>query len=238
MLIAGTPSVFAGDTVKILTEEFPPYNFSEHGKLTGFSTEVVEAVLKELRISGNFQSLPWARAYETVRDTEDVLIYSMARTAEREKLFKWVGVVAPTTYYLFSLSGKSVKLAHLDDAKKYQLGAVNESVGEQFLLSKGFVKGQNLQSSVKYEFNYEKLKAGRVDLWIMPELVAHFLARQAGDDPAKVLVRSYPITELGSDGYYIAFGAKTSDAVVGRFRRGLEAIKRNGTYDALKKKWL
>ena len=27
MLIAGTPSVFARDTVKILTEEFPPYNF-------------------------------------------------------------------------------------------------------------------------------------------------------------------------------------------------------------------
>lgn len=238
MLIAGAPPVLAGDTVKILTEEFPPYNFSDHGKLTGFSTEVVEAVLKEIKAAGHFQSLPWARAYETARDTENVLIYSIGRTKEREKLFKWVGVVAPTSYYLFSLSGKNVKLDHLDEAKKYQIGTVNEDVGEQFLVSKGFVKGQNLQSSVKYEFNYEKLKAGRVDLWIMPELVAYYLARQAGDDPAKVLLPAYSITELGSDGYYIAFGAKTSDAVVGRFRKGLEAIKKNGTYDALKKKWL
>jgi polar amino acid transport system substrate-binding protein len=237
-LIAGAPPVLASDPVKILTEEFPPYNFSDRGKLTGFSTEVVEALLKEIKISGNFQSLPWARAYETARDTENVLIYSIGRTKEREKLFKWVGVVAPTSYYLFSLSGRKVKLDHLDDAKKYQIGTVNEDVGEQFLVSKGFVKGQNLQSSVKYEFNYEKLKAGRVDLWIMPELVAYFLARQAGDDPAKVLLPAYSIAELGSDGYYIAFGAKTSDAVVARFRKGLEAIKKNGTYDALKKKWL
>lgn len=238
ILIGAVAPAFASGAVKIVTEEFPPYNFTERGKLTGFSTEVVEAVLKELKISGEFQSLPWARAYETARDTEDVLIYSIGRTKERERLFKWVGVVAPTSYYLFSLSGKNVKLSRLGDAKKYQVGTVNEDVGEQFLVSKGFVKGQNLQSSVKYEFNYEKLKAGRVDLWIMPELVAYFLSRQAGDDPAKVLVPAYPVTELGGDGYYIAFGAKTPDALVARFRRGLEAVKKNGTYDALKKKWL
>ena len=52
------PPAYASDTIKILTEEFPPYNFTEQGKLTGFSTEVVEAVLKEIKVPGNFQSLP------------------------------------------------------------------------------------------------------------------------------------------------------------------------------------
>lgn len=36
----------------------------------------------------------------------------------------------------------------------------------------------------------------------------------------------------------MAFGATTPDALVERFRKGLQAIKSNGTYDALKKKWL
>ncbi len=199
---------------------------------------MVEAVLKEIKVQGNFQSLPWARAYETTQNTESTLIYSIGRTKEREKFFKWVGIIAPADYYLFSLLGRNLKFDQLDEAKKYQIGTVNEDVGEQFLVSKGFVKGKNLQSSVKYGFNYEKLKLGRVDLWIMGELTAYYLARQAGDDPAKVLAKAHRITELGSDGYYMAFGINTPDALVERFRNGLETVKKNGTFDALKGKWL
>ena len=53
------------ETIKVLTEEFPPYNYTEDARITGFSTEVVQAVLKEAKIQGDFQSMPWARAYET-----------------------------------------------------------------------------------------------------------------------------------------------------------------------------
>ena len=181
--------------------------------------------------------MPWARAYETAQSTEGALIYSIGRTKARDRLFKWVGVIAPADYYLFSLQERNLKLGQLEDAKKYQTATVNEDVGEQFLVSNGFVLGKNLQSSVKYEFNYEKLKLGRVDLWVMGELTAFHLARQAGDDPAKVLAKAYRISELGSDGYYMAFGINTPNAVVERFRNGLETIKRNGTFDALKRKW-
>lgn len=226
------------ETVRIVTEEFPPYNLTQNGKVTGLSTEVVEAVLKEINLEGNFQSMPWARAYDIAQSTENVLIYSITRTPNREKLFKWVGVIAPGDWYLFSLHGKNLKLNQLDDARTRQIATVNQDAGEQFLVSKGFVIGQNLQSSVKYEFNYEKLKLGRVDLWVSNGLVAAYLARQAGDDPAKVLVPAYHFSDLGSDGFYMAFGLKTPDAFVERFRKGLEAIKKNGSFDALKRKWL
>lgn len=226
------------ETVKVVTEEFPPYNYTDKGAISGFSTAVVRAVLKEANLQGEFQSLPWARAYETAQINDGVLIYSIGRTPQREHLFKWVGVIAPTQYYLFSLPQRKLQFDRLEQAKPYQIGTVNEDVGEQFLASRGFAKGKNLQSSVKYELNYEKLKRGRVDLWIMPELVASYIAKQAGDVPDQMLARSYAITELGGDGYYMAFGAGTSDALVERLANALVTIKRNGTYDALKKKWL
>lgn len=233
-----TASQARAETLKVLTEEFPPYNYTENAKITGFSTEVVQAVLKEVKIQGEFQSMPWARAYETAQSADNVLIYSIGRTPQREKLFKWVGVIAPTQYYLFSLPQRKLKFDRLDQAKSFQIATVNEDVGEQFLIARGFAKGVNLQSSVKYELNYEKLKAGRVDLWIMTELVAVYLARQAGDVPAKSLARSFAIPDLGSDGYYMAFGVNTPDALVERLSKGLATIKNNGTYEALKKKWL
>jgi len=233
-----TVPVLAAETVKIVTEEFPPYNYTENGKLTGLATDVVEAVLKEMNVEGSFQSMPWARAYETALNSENVMIYSITRTEQRDKLFKWVGVIAPGDWYLFSLQGRNLKLKRLDEAKKYQTATVNEDVGEQFLVSKGFAIGKNLQSSNKYEFNYEKLKLGRVDLWVANGLVAAHLSRQAGDDPAKVLAPAYHFDDLGSAGNYMAFGPKTSDAYVQRFRKGLEAIKRKGIFEALQKKWL
>ncbi|OIP14873.1 MAG: amino acid ABC transporter substrate-binding protein [Comamonadaceae bacterium CG2_30_57_122] len=226
------------ETLQVVTEEFPPYNYTEQGRLTGFSTEVVRAVLQEANIHGNFQSQPWARAYETAQHADSVLIYSIARTPQRESLFKWVGMIAPTDFYLYSLPQRQLHFTQLAQAKSYQTATVNEDVGEQFLISKGFQKGKNLQSSVRYELNYDKLKQGRVDLWIMTELVAAHLARQAGDDPAKSLARSYAIRELSSDGLYMAFGPKTPDALVERLRKALVKIKDNGSYDALKKKWL
>jgi len=36
----------------------------------------------------------------------------------------------------------------------------------------------------------------------------------------------------------MAFGPKTPDALVERLRKALVKIKDNGSYDALKKKWL
>lgn len=228
----------AQEPLRIITEEYPPYNYTDQGKITGLSTEVVEAVLKELKLQGSIQSLPWARGYDTARNASGVLIYSIGRTREREALFKWVGVIAPTDYYLYALPGRPLKIDSLDMAKQYQIATVNQDVGEQFLVAHGFVKGQNLQSSVKYELNYQKLKLGRVDLWIMSELTANHLARSAGDDPAKTLAKVYRIPDLSSEGYYMAFGAQTPDATVAQFRKALETIKKNGTFDALKKKWL
>ena len=228
----------ADGPLKIVTEEFPPYNMTQNGKVTGLATDVLQAVLKEVNMQGHIQSMPWARAYEVAQGPETVLIYSITRTPAREKLFKWIGVIAPADWCLLSLQSRPLAPNRLEEAKSRQVATVNQDVGEQFLVSKGFAIGQNLQSSAKYEFNYEKLKLGRVDLWVSNALVAAYLARQAGDDPAKVLHCAYPMEELSGDSNSMAFSLNTPDDLVARFRAGLEAIKKNGTFDALKRKWL
>ena len=224
------------ETITVVTEEYPPYNFTEDGKLTGLCTDVVQAVLQHLKIEGRFQVLPWARAYESAQAQENVLIYSITRTPEREKLFKWMGPLASIEWYLFGRPDRHLQLDTLDDARKLQVGTVNADVGEQFLQGRGFALGKQLQSSNRHETNYEKLRAGRLDLWIMNESSASHIARRAGDDPQRTLEKTLRLPELAS-GTYMAFGPKTSDALVARFRAGLDAIRADGTYEALQKKW-
>ncbi len=225
-------------TLACVTEENRPVNFLENGKVTGFSTEVVQAVLKEINMQCDFQVMPWARAYTTALHGENVLIFSIMRTPEREKLFKWVGVVSPPdSSYLFALRDRNVKLRSLKDALNYKIGTINGDAREQFLESKGFVKGLHLHGNATPKTTYEKLKLGRVDLWAMSEIVALDLVRREGSDPEQVLVRVLPLTELGSGGSYMAFGPRTDDQLVERFRKGLDAVKANGTFAALQKKW-
>jgi polar amino acid transport system substrate-binding protein len=226
----------AGERIQVVTEELPPYNMTEQGQLTGMSTEVVRAVLKEVGVQANIQSMPWARAYDIALNSENVLIYSIARTRQREKSFKWVGIVAPMRWYLYSLPQRNIQLRQLDDARRYQIATVQQDAGEQHLLARGFAIGKNLQSSNKYAHNYEKLTLGRVDLWIANELNARYLARRAGGE-VPVPVLSLPDL-ANDDGLSMAFSLQTSDAMVERFRQGLKTIRDNGTYDAIARRWL
>ncbi len=96
----------------------------------------------------------------------------------------------------------------------------------------------SVAAGLRYELNYEKLRLAHVDLWISDELNARYLARKAGDDPSRVLVQSLRLPELeDSGGFSMAFSRKTPDATVQLFRQGLKAIRENGTYDAIARKW-
>jgi polar amino acid transport system substrate-binding protein len=229
----------ADEPLRIVTEELPPYNMTADGRLTGMSTEVVQAVLKAVDMQAEIQSMPWARAYDIALNNENVLIYSITRTSEREKLFKWVGVVAPMNWYLYAKPDSGIRLTSLDDARPFQIATLKQDAGEQYLLANGFNLGQNLQSNNKYIYNYEKFKLGRVDLWISIEANALYLIRQAGDEPDEVMKQVLSLPDLGANGgLNMAFSRQTPDALVERFRQGLASIQRDGSYARIANKWL
>lgn len=226
------------DPIRIVTEELPPFNMTRDGRLTGMSTEVVQAVLKEVNVEASIQSMPWARAYDLALHDPNVLIYSITRTPEREALFKWVGTIATSRWFIYSSATHPVALADLEDARDWQIATVNEDAGEQYLVSQQFRVGQQLQSSSRYELNYQKLRTGHVDLWISDELNAHYIVRQTGEDPARILVQSLRLPELeDAGGLSMAFSRGTPDATVQLFEKGLRTVRENGTYDAIARKW-
>ena len=128
-LVAGSGISFASDPIKppirVVTEVLSPYNMAETGVFTGLSTEIVQAVMAGLGLNPKIEILPWARAYDLAHQSDNVLIYSMAKTQEREHLFKWVGAIPPTTWFLFGLSERPVWLNSLDDARQYHIATVN-----------------------------------------------------------------------------------------------------------------
>lgn len=239
LLAAGLVAAYrssAAHDLRVLTEELPPYNYTQDRNVTGVSTEVVRAVLAEAGLTGEIQVLPWARAYEYALQKRPGLIYSIARTPQREALFQWIGTLVSSDFYLFAHAARPVHLNRLEQAREFQIATVNEDVAEQFLRARGFELGVNLQSSQRYEANYEKLRRGRVDLWLRDELAAHHIVRRLGDDAARSLVKVLAVPELAGD-WYLAASLATPLEWVNRLREAMQRIKSRGQYEQIVQRW-
>ena len=138
-LILTFSSPVCAQTLTIYTEEFPPYNFTQKGRITGVSTEIVKQVLARAGFKSKIISLPWSQSYEIAQKKENALIYSISRRRNREKLFKWIGVLTPSTYSVFGLNDRSdVNVKTLEDLKRYKIGTTINDARESYLLGKGF----------------------------------------------------------------------------------------------------
>lgn len=226
--------------LQVVTEELPPYNMRAGGKVSGMCTEVVQAVFREMGIDPDIQMMPWARVYDLALHADNVMIYSITRTPEREALFQWAGPIASTRWFLYSTQARPVNLNSLAEAleRRYQIATVNQDVGEHYLTDRGFAVGQTLQQSNHYALNYEKLKLGHVDLWISDELNAAYTVGMAGDDPGRVLRPAMELPELEDSGFNVAFSLSTDPQTVAAFREALARLRLDGRYDAIVRRWV
>lgn len=176
----------------IYTEEFPPYNFTESKKITGVSTEVVTKVMRSAGYSYTIKNRPWVEAYSSALEQSNTLIYSISRNKDREKLFKWVGVLTPTTYSVLSLrSRQDIKINRLEDMKNYKIGTTADDVVELWLIGKGFPKGDLFSANGDNAAmkNFKNLLNNKIDVWPFPDAVAYHIVRQQGHSKVEVSLK-------------------------------------------------
>ena len=218
------------ETVSVVTESLPPYSYDDEGTVRGLSTEVVLAVCAEAAVHCEIRLYPWARALATAQQRHNVLIYSIFRTPEREKQFRWVGEIAPRRAFLFRRKARTdIQVGSLEDAKRYAIGAVNGDARAEYLKSQGFT---DLQLVPDDYINLRKLQAGRIDLLLTNEFVFNQIAVAEGLDP-RDFEKAYYLTQYSQGDFSMAFGQNSDDALVERFRAALARIKASGQYERI-----
>ncbi len=234
-LLAGVPAW--SQSIQVVTEEFPPYNYTEDGRITGLSTEVVMAACKAVSLSTRLVVYPWARAYEIAKNRPNTLIFSIARTQKREPLFQWAGSVAPVQTCLFALKDRTdIQFNKLEKAKKYYIITQLKGHIAQTLLQRGFIEGKNLFAITSTDRAYLMLRSGRGDLVGYPELVMYHTVKKTGLTPEKAIRKVYCFEKVSQ--LYAAFSLQTSEKTVKQFQAGLAEIRSNGTYQKILEKYL
>jgi polar amino acid transport system substrate-binding protein len=221
----------AGPPLRLLSEEFPPFNFTDDGRPTGLAVEVVQAVLKRLGQTLEIEFQPWARAYREAQGRQPIALFLAARIPEREKLFQWVGPIV-TFYSSFYARAGAERLKRIDDARQSSdVLVVRDWYTAQQLASEGF---RNLRFVSDPTQGLRMLIAGRAPLFASERISMQGALAAAGVDPA-ALEEVY--TFASSDGY-IAFSPGTPRRVVNAWQRQIDAMKRDGSFQAIYKRWL
>lgn len=240
LFVISSSNLFAQslDDLILITEEYPPFNFTEHGTEKGISTDLLVEMLKRNGTShdrADIGSLPWARGYNVALNTEDVLLYSTTRTAAREKLFKWVGPIISSEIVLFARKDRQISLSRIEEINQQGLrvGVVLNDVGEQILLEKG------VERSKIYRYNKgihlaEMLEKGRIDLLAYGKLVTLWNLKTLGFSP-----QDYePVYTLKKADYYYALNPKTDDRIIAQLQTTLDQLKKSGALDEIIKRYL
>ena len=215
----------------ILTENLPPLNYVENGKLVGPAVDMVKEIQRRVGSGEPIQVYPWARAYQMAMEEENVILFCMARTAMRADRFYWIGPVATKRDILAAKRNSGIMINSLEDAKRVaHIGTLRDDAKEAFLKDQGFT---NLVPTHDDQRNAKKLFLGRIDLWATKIPGLKTICNLAGVDYREI-EEVYSIRESTIS---IAVSKKTSDAVLKRWRTAYNDMLTDGTILQIKKKW-
>ena len=230
--LAGVPGLgmalpLASDSaMTLITEEWPPYNYVERGRLTGVSVKIVQALQQELGRRDPLQVYPSQRTKLILEARPRTMMFSMFRTPARESQYKWIGPIGRDAIYFYQRRGSPLLIRTLQDAKEVPVIASRQA-GLVFntLIALGFTNLDATAYSSKQV--YGKLLRGRAELAISDSpLGVRYLLTQMGV-PVEALQQT-PVKVVESD-LYIAASLDFPDVEIAQWQQALDRLKARGS---------
>lgn len=220
--------------LQMYTEDVPPLNYLDGNRVAGYSTAVAERMLALAGLRGDFHLYPWKRADAIVEQEPNTVLYTTARTEDRENLFQWVGPLAPRRIYLYRLNQRSdIKLNSLADVQGYSVVGLNESAAALDL--RQHLPNVNLLLIHDEQQSLQMLLFGHADLAIMLDwaMQYHLATLHVAADsvtPAWLLDDRYQ--------YYFAVSKTTPAATVAKLQAAFDQLKASGELTRLQEQYL
>ena len=205
-------------TIKLDTEEYPPFNYREENAYKGSSVEQVKLLMQDAGLDYTIEMMPWARALSLATTQQDHCVFSTVHNAERDPKFKWVEPLLTNRTVLVRKAGSGVNPSTIDEAKAYSVGTQRDDYTQTILEAHQFPK---VDLAVDQTLSLKKLLSGRIDLMPVSEDYFMVLKRQ-GTAVEVALV-------LTEDVFSIACNPGVSDEVVARMQSSLDKLIADGT---------
>jgi polar amino acid transport system substrate-binding protein len=224
-------------TLTLVTENLPPYQMLEAGKITGFATEIITQAMEEANIDYQIKMYPWSRSYNYAQKKQNACIYSIARIPERESLFQWTQPIAVAHTAFIGLSNKkNITLNSINDAKKYITAVLRDDVTHHLLVRNGFKEFDNF-FVVNNSDSLLKLLITRKNIDFILVDPSSIPFRAAYNHVDEKLFKIFFSVDNQQQTFYLACSNATSPEIIKKLNKAITTIKENGTYSNIINKW-
>lgn len=227
------------DDYEILTENYPPFNFlNQSGQVVGIATDLMVAMLdKNSATSGrqDIKLIPWSEGYSRLSEKPNTVLFSTTRSQTREQFFKWVGPIAANSTNLISVKAKEVSINSIGDISLYKVGVVAGDYGEELLNNNGLKSSafNRINGTNAIELALKKLTNNEIDVFAFSDTIKWEM-KSFGYNPDDF----ESAFKLEESQLYFAFSLATPDSIIKELQSHLDALKADGTYDAIVNKYL
>lgn len=226
--------------ITLVTEHLPPYQtVHEDSSVTGFSVDVISTVMQRANISYNLHSYPWIRTYNLALQKSNHCVFSLARTPDREKLFKWIGPITDNFYasvWALKRNERVHKINSVEDLKNFTVAVNENDVTHNEMLNYGLTEGDNLYV-VHHSMSLLNILVTRpeIDFIIADDITIPYRAKLAGV-PIELLQRVIEIKNLPLS-FHLACNMNTSEEIVNKLKNSFSSIHQDGTYKEIFARW-
>ncbi|MGE4192580.1 MAG: substrate-binding periplasmic protein [Pseudodesulfovibrio sp.] len=222
-LIVGTAR--ASDFVFYVGEIFPFIQVSKSGEVGGPIVDVVSELMggagDPVRAE-EFRSISFPRSLEILETTPGTGMFLLARTPQREPLFKWVGPLVELKLGLVARKSSNIVIRSKEDLKRYSISVVRNS-GPMHLLQNDPVLKDVRREVVKDDvLQMRMLNAGRVDMVCQADTAAPHVLESVGLDPDDFEM-VYVLSNLP---LYLAFNRAVDDGFIARLQAAMDAMRK------------
>ncbi len=235
-----TSTTWAAD-IQLLTELWVPYvNPTKPSGAEGVAVDLVGAILDSAGISLEPTIQPWPRTYKMALHSKNVLVFSMVKIPERDKLFTWIAplIVSEPSVLVYAKNERLPKPQNVEDLKKYKICIMPGTPFYLKLQTLGFEPNKNLlefqpmfPDPLSSQDNELKLISHDCQFivtgWV--ELMAHFRRRGVKDPETQFAFYDAPDAIFGTNMHAWLVASKEFDAdALHAIKAGYQSVLKSG----------
>ena len=175
IILMMSASAFA-QAFRFVTEDYPPYVYSDNGVAKGLDVEILNAIKAKTGLDIKIEFFPWNRAMAMAQDGTADAIFSLFKTAEREAFIQYPSTALyDNRTVLFTSKEYIGDIKSNDDLKGQTVGIVQgNSYGDAFDKSTHFTKDAVSSTDVMVK----KFQGGRIKLFVEAEEVGNYVLKK------------------------------------------------------------
>ena len=208
---------------------YPPYEFvDDNGNFRGFNIDIIRAIAIESGLEIELVPSSWEDTMVLLKDEKIDAVQGMTVTPERDRIYDFTQEIVMNSQNIFVLKNSSL-IHNINDLSGKKVSIQSEDVSKE--ITRRIPNVTVIQKTNQLEA-LQSLLSGEVDAYVGNRLTGIYYVQALGLTESVKIVGE----PLYSTQYAIAV-KKGNTELLNILNSGLEAIKTNGTYDKIYRKW-